>query len=185
MDCVPQWWTSTKWDKAKTNTAKWYRHTDESHIYFKTHWSFSGNKFECVSEILCCVFSAFTYKTNKKGKVACVLEKGLIQESTELDRNISIYSYYLLLCILKERDTKKPSSHQAWAVGSCGSEYAKSWFNMSCTSSLMSSCCCAVKISIAPINLIINSSTVELPEKSNNWLINHYATRRLFCQTFH
>lgn len=44
-------------------------------------------------------------------------------------------------------------------------------FILSCTSSLMSSCCCAVKISIAPINLIINSSTVVLPEKPINQLI--------------
>lgn len=44
---------STKEDNAKTNTEKWYRHTDESHNYFKTHCSFSGNKEECVDEILC------------------------------------------------------------------------------------------------------------------------------------
>lgn len=33
------------------------------------------------------------------------------------------------------------------------------------TSSLMSSCCCAVKISMAPINLIISSSTVVFPKE--------------------
>lgn len=36
----------------------------------------------------------------------------------------------------------------------------------------MSSCCCAVKISIAPINLIISSSTVVLPEKSVSQSLN-------------
>lgn len=48
---------------------------------------------------------------------------------------------------------------------------SESHFILSCTSSLMSSCCCAVKISIAPINLIINSSTVVLPEKPISQLI--------------
>lgn len=46
---------STKEDNAKTNTEKWHRHSDESHNYFKTHCSFSGNKEECVDEILCSI----------------------------------------------------------------------------------------------------------------------------------
>lgn len=49
------------------------------------------------------------------------------------------------------------------------------------TSSLMSSCCCAVKISIAPINLIISSSTVVLPERS----VNRYTASQSFRHTCH
>lgn len=49
------------------------------------------------------------------------------------------------------------------------------------TSSLMSSCCCAVKISIAPINLIISSSTVVLPERS----VNRYTACLSFRHTRH
>lgn len=103
---------STKEDNAKTNTEKWYRHTDESHNYFKTHCSFSGNKEECVDEILCslayCCYDPLLIKSLKcmlllqiqcfqtfkqKVKVTCVSRK--MSDYIAVNGNISFYDLLL------------------------------------------------------------------------------------------